>query len=458
MWAYDLRSSKDFALIVVSIATFTDVFVYGLLVPVTPFALEERIGVPKSDIQFWNSMLLGVLGGSMIAAALVFGAVSDALGRARRWPFICGLVLLGAATILFMLVKSLAAMIIARAFQGFATAVCFTLGYAIVSDHFTQAGELGWALGFTTTSLSLGWFLGPIVGGIIYEHAGYYAVFAPAVLLVLIEIVLRLLLIDPIRTPSIASETFDETAAVFNNVAETTPLLGKAPHPSVQRNAMVVLMQSPRFLMSMFGFCTMNSLMVGFDGVLPVYLKELFAFNSMQVSLTFIALTVPSLLSPFFGNLSDRFGTKWPAVAGLVMGVPGLLLMRLVTENTQKDYIILITLLVWIGLSFAVALPAFSAEVALVVESIEERNPGIFGPDGAAAQAYGLTNAGLGIGFAIGPIGAGWVRVQYGWPVMVTALAILLAVAVPIVLPVTGGPLFAKREEDLEVEGAEQGL
>lgn len=66
---HTFRSSKTFTLTVVCIAVFTDVFVYGLVVPVMPFALTQRLGVPEKDVQKWNSILLGVLG-----VAVFFGA------------------------------------------------------------------------------------------------------------------------------------------------------------------------------------------------------------------------------------------------------------------------------------------------------------------------------------------------------------------------------------------------
>jgi hypothetical protein len=66
MLTRSVRESKGFALFVVCVAVFTDVFVYGLVVPVMPFALTQRMGVPEEDVQKWNSVLLGILGGAII--------------------------------------------------------------------------------------------------------------------------------------------------------------------------------------------------------------------------------------------------------------------------------------------------------------------------------------------------------------------------------------------------------
>jgi hypothetical protein len=72
MVAHEFRRSKGFTLLVVCIAVFTDVFVYGLVVPVMPFALTIRLGVPEEDVQKWNSILLSILGCAIIIGASVY--------------------------------------------------------------------------------------------------------------------------------------------------------------------------------------------------------------------------------------------------------------------------------------------------------------------------------------------------------------------------------------------------
>ena len=60
------RSSKSFVTLVVCVAVFTDVFLYGLIVPVLPFTLEKRVGLSGNDIQRWSSILLACYGGSIL--------------------------------------------------------------------------------------------------------------------------------------------------------------------------------------------------------------------------------------------------------------------------------------------------------------------------------------------------------------------------------------------------------
>jgi hypothetical protein len=67
-----VRASKTFTLIVVCVAIFTDVFVYGLVIPVMPFALTARLGVRDDDVQMWNSVLLGMLGAALLVGSCEF--------------------------------------------------------------------------------------------------------------------------------------------------------------------------------------------------------------------------------------------------------------------------------------------------------------------------------------------------------------------------------------------------
>lgn len=62
----DWRSSTNFVIVVVCVAVFTDIFLYGLIVPVMPFTLARRVGLPDSDVQRWTSALLAFYGGSIL--------------------------------------------------------------------------------------------------------------------------------------------------------------------------------------------------------------------------------------------------------------------------------------------------------------------------------------------------------------------------------------------------------
>jgi hypothetical protein len=55
-------SSVSYFTAIIATRRITYSLAYGVVVPVLPFALTERLGVPDEDVQKWNSILLGVLG------------------------------------------------------------------------------------------------------------------------------------------------------------------------------------------------------------------------------------------------------------------------------------------------------------------------------------------------------------------------------------------------------------
>ena len=48
----EARSSKFYIVLTVALSIFTDLFLYGVIVPVVPFALYTRAGVPEAQSTF----------------------------------------------------------------------------------------------------------------------------------------------------------------------------------------------------------------------------------------------------------------------------------------------------------------------------------------------------------------------------------------------------------------------
>lgn len=87
-----------------------DYFVYGLVVPLTPFT---PVGTMSEDrlALLYGSYAIGVLG-----ATPLFGYLGDRLGCRR--PMIIGVCLSAIATLLFWLAPGYSLLVLARVFQG----------------------------------------------------------------------------------------------------------------------------------------------------------------------------------------------------------------------------------------------------------------------------------------------------------------------------------------------------
>lgn len=139
------RSHTIFILTTVCIGVFTDMFLYSLIIPVLPFMLHDRLGVPKSDIQQHVSGLLSVYAASTLIGSPVTGIIADRQ-QTRSGPYLTGLIALGTATILLFSSRLLWLVYIARVLQGISAAVVWTVGIALIVDT-VGVKDLGKTLG-----------------------------------------------------------------------------------------------------------------------------------------------------------------------------------------------------------------------------------------------------------------------------------------------------------------------
>lgn len=205
---------------------------------------------------------------------------------------------------------------------------------------------------------------GPLIGGVVYARAGYYAVFAIGFGIIGLDIILRLLMIEksvaqqwdapPVEPTSETNEKSSPSGEsdtpqagngdVSVEVAEPLPAwLQKMP-------PFIMLLRIPRVLVALFGCFVCSLALAAFDSSLPLYVKNTFHWDSTGAGLIFICLVVPALLSPFVGAVSDRYGSRIITTVGLAASVPVWVCLRFVTHNTIQQKVLLCALLFLIGL------------------------------------------------------------------------------------------------------------
>ena len=127
------RSSTFFIVSTVGIGLFTDLFLYGLVVPILPFILRDRVQLQPDQIQSHVSALLAAYAGASVLFSLPAGIIADKLPT-RQLPFLTGLTALLLATLLLFLGQNVAVLVVARVLQGISAAVVWTVGLALVLD------------------------------------------------------------------------------------------------------------------------------------------------------------------------------------------------------------------------------------------------------------------------------------------------------------------------------------
>ncbi|MCJ1281403.1 hypothetical protein MMC26_000722 [Xylographa opegraphella] len=482
MLARKSRASKGFFTFVVCVAMFTDMGLANLILPVLPYALADRVGLAQEDVQRWNSILLASFGTAQMLGSLFFGWIGDR-SSSRQIPFVLGLVILGSSTLCFALGTTVPVLLLARLLQGLSTAVVFTIGNALVLDVVGKDG-IGKASGYTSMSITLGILSGPVAGGFIYDHAGYFAVFIPAFVLIVVDIGLRFMVIVEKRLPfesdladssDLRSPSVEEIGTIYatdcegslaqeSNIGEestrfpradggesyddpeTKPLLPKVRSRS-GGSSMLILLSSSRFLLAILSLFMVNSFTAGFDGVLAVYVHDTFGFSATNAAGLFLILALPALLSPISGALTDRFGTKLTAASGLSLLAPTLILLRLIHHGVTSPFVKLGLMMFSVGVSVTLLNPAFIKETATVVNEIEKETPGVFGPYGANAQAYGLLSFAFAGGSMLGPLYAGFIRAQFGWAAMSLVMGVLTLILLGLTVMVTGGHLYGRNRK-----------
>lgn len=485
------RSSRTFIIITVASAVFTDIFAYGIVVPVFPFALTERASIEQSDVQLWISIFLAVYGAALLVASPIFGWLADR-NESRQVPFLLGLLALGGSTAMLCVGNSIGIFAAGRVLQGISAAVVWCTGLALLVDT-VGPEEIGTAMGYVGLSMSLAILLAPLLGGIVFETAGYYSVYAMAFGLIAVDIVLRFAMIEPknaqkwlveevvredtlneksapLPRPEVAKspalKESHESQAITERTSSSTPsnaaeaaASSDLPAPVrtlVSRLPPIVFLFGSRRILAALWACTMQaSLLTSFDAILPLFVRETFHWNAIGAGLIFLPIVAASFAGPIIGAISDKHGPRWLATSGFILTCPFLILLRLVNHDSLNQKVMLCAFLVVVGAGLTLAIVPLMAEMAYAVEAKAQRSPpGFFGKNGAYAQSYGLFNMAWAAGSMIGPLLAGLVRNEYGWP---TATLILGCVSIFTALPTavwTGGSIFKKRRRDAEEHAA----
>ena len=487
------RSSKTFIIVTVATAIFTDLFIYGIIVPVFPFALVQRADINPNQIQKWISIFLAVYGAALLIAAPVCGWLADRT-KSRYWPLLLGLLALGGATVMLCVGNSIVVFMIGRVLQGASAAVVWVVGLALLVDTVGQ-DEVGQAMGYVSLSMSLALLVAPLLGGVVFANAGYYAVFAMAFGLMALDVFLRVVLIEKkvaVRwtmpefreqqkksgvEPNRDSVASIEMGSVGVGENPTRPATGETADQHIERpdldritskrsatdeavpeNApaiikrwchnlppVIFLLSSRRLLSALWACIIQASLYTAFDSTLPLFVRDTFHWSSVGAGLIFLPIVLTSFFGPVVGWLTDKYGARIFATAGYVLGCPSIILLRLVHEDIMGQKVLICALLALVGLSLALVVTPIMAEITYAVEAkARNRPPGYFGKNGAYAQAYSLFNVAWAAGSMIGPLLAGLVNQANGWG---TATLILGCVSAFTAVPVaiwTGGSIFKR--------------
>lgn len=239
---------------------------------------SESIPSNTQSGERWVSILLICEATVAFVCCPIFGYLID-VAPTRKLPYLLGLILLGASMLILCLARTIGFFVIARLLQGGATAMVVVAGLALLTDS-VPFENLGQTVGYLGSAVTLGFLLGPLLGGLVYRVAGYQPVFAMAFAIVGIDLVMRFAVIEK-RVAKRWMALSQDDADSNNETNHDNPSDDNPPQPDTTDNdatiipkhsrkpTLLLLLQQPRILISSWGLLVHGMIYAAFDAVRP---------------------------------------------------------------------------------------------------------------------------------------------------------------------------------------------
>ncbi|CUM68122.1 uncharacterized protein PRCAT00005839001 [Priceomyces carsonii] len=468
-----IRGSTPFIVTTVFLAVFSDTFMYGVIIPVIPFAFQSRMGVTKNDVESWISRSLAIYSVGLLLGSVIFGYACDRVNM-RRGMMVGGLLVISASCIILCLTKSLPLYLVGRLIQGISAAVVWTVGLALIADT-ADSGQVAYLMAFPGIGVNLGFFAGPLIGGIVYEKSGYYSVYYVCFGLLFVDMVVRLLMLEKkelnkrmkkfdtdeqgeILEVSTLSHNSNEVNEAIENDKNCPQNLEENEIPSplhyhihsidtvfgIKVPPIIGLLKHSTVVVSLFQAFVISWIMSAIETTLTLHLNEIFHFTSMGASLMTLPLAVSSFIEPFVGKMSDKMGPKFLVTLGFVSLIPFLIILRVPNHDSVNQIAMFAAFVALNGAAFSLIFSPIMGELCKIVSVVEAQNPGRFGPGKGMGQVYGLFNFSFSLGALIGPFHAGGVYLKVGWNTTVLSLGIMSAISSIPTFLFTGGNVISR--------------
>ncbi len=314
-------------------------------------AITRGFALSISDIQ-WVVICYVLTYASLL---LAMGRISDTIGHAL--VFRIGLIWSAAALLLVGWSPSFAAMLLFRCLQGVGAALVLSCGVALVTSLYGE-DKRSHALGIYTMVLSVGWMLGPLIGGVLTSAWDWPAVFWFRVPIAVVPLLLlRGMPASPRRE---AADPFDVTGGAalaaglvtlllaLNRLRELSAIwfallsiLAFATFVVRERRAARPIIAFDILMQPAFALLNLVSVLVNLAAfsiwlLVPYFLARVPVY-SLTVSGAILAAAAAgaALAAPIGGRLvGRRISAHRLAISGAVASGAGLLLLGGWTEQT----------------------------------------------------------------------------------------------------------------------------
>jgi len=323
--------------------------------------------------EFQSAIIAGAYAIVTAIAMMPFGHLSDKYGRAKF--MILGLVLYISSPLLYIFVKDITSLLLARILHGFGMALYVPALNALVADK-SPENRRGEAMGWISAAFMFGFVLGPVTGGLLAEKFGVISTFLSSSAFSVLSFLSICPYLNLKKTEFKKMKEEDKLVASKNILAASLATF----------------------------FTTFGSAAVAIFA-LPFYSNELNITSTLVGTLTSSLFFVSALARIPAGKLSDKIGRSPVIVLGLLVEGIGIYFM-VFREPLQ---LLFATWLCGIGMGFT-----NTASYALASD-VRRRG-----------MAIGAVNSSLNAGIFVGPAVAGLFAEYFGFEVIFTFSAVFV--------------------------------
>lgn len=376
------KKSNNVALYILMFNLFIVMGGIGLIVPIMPAFLETF----NAGGQVYGMLIAGFALAQFIFSPIA-GDLSDKYGRK---PFIIiGLIVFGLANVLLAVADSILVLFIARFICGFGAALVMPPIMAFVADITTPA-ERGKGMGMLGAAISLGFTIGPGIGGALAAIDLVFPFYFAGVAAMVAAIISYLVL------PSVKS-----TVAVEGQPVVKRENLLKQLVRSTKTSYFMFLI-----IVFVFSFGISN-----FQATISLYLDEKFNYSPFDISLILVVGGIAGVILQMFivDKLFKKYGEMLVILINLVVASISTLLIIYVSGY----FVILL-----VATIFTIATTFIRPAVNTLISKVAGNEQGF---------AAGMNNAYMSLGNMFGPLLAGTL---YDWnhdsPYVLGAVVLML--------------------------------
>ena len=367
----DLKVYKWKALFTVALGTIMGAM--DMSITNISFPILTKVFKAELATVMWVTLSFSLVCTSLM---LIMGKISDLMGRKKIYT--AGMAIFTLGLIACSFAQSLDQLILFRTFQAVGAAMTISCGTAIVTDAFPPE-ELGKGLGLFSVSVSLGFILGPILGGFLLNWLDWRSIFyirAPVGIIALF-MAFTLLKQDQSKTGKIKLDlmgTLTSSAGLFclifgvsqiNKIGQKSPLVHMLMGLGlliliififVERRAQDPIVDLTLFKNRVFS-CAIWALFLSFVAspafilIMPFYLMQGIGLTPSETGLLLAVTSMAAIAAgPVSGWLSDRFGRAWFSTLGAGAIAVSFFFMRGFELQTQVTAIIPVLALMGSGI------------------------------------------------------------------------------------------------------------